>query len=326
MAKAIIELLRRLFYVVPAEPANVQIGITNRCNFNCKMCQRFDLKVGLKDMAFNDFIRVMEHLGTAKSVILTGWGEPLLHPDLLEMIRLCKKKGRDARFTSNGNLLTADLGQKLIDAGLDAITFSLDAIESADDGFGHPIKEQLNNITQFTRMVKEQKAKTEIYLQSTYHKNKEQDLREVVEFGRKIGVNRLRFSRLDVRFQKFKRPTFADEKKLIKRIEKMIKGAGIGIDFLPHVASDGLSKIVFRLTGRYWHRFGKYCLRTYDDIYINEDGLATPCCALPNLIMGDAKENPLKSIWNNASFKNFRRNQNIICGECDVLKIKTFNK
>jgi len=290
------------------------------------MCQRFDLKVRLGDMSLEDFKKVIKHIGSAKNIILTGWGEPLLHPDLIEMIKLCKDRGCDVRFTSNGNLLTKELGQKLLDVGLDAITFSVDAIKSTEDKFGHPIQEQLNNIRNFSQMVKEQKVKIEIYLQSTYHKNKEQDLYDVADFGKGIGANRLRFSRLDVRFQKFERPTFKEEQKLIKEIELKIKGSGIGIDFLPHVASDGISKIIFKIGAPFLHRFGKYCLRTYNDIYINEDGKATPCCALPNLIMGDAKEDTLENIWNGINFKRFRKKQNIACGKCDVLKIRTFNR
>ncbi len=326
MIKMLTEFIRRLLYIVPGSPANVQIAITNKCNFNCKMCQRFDLKVRLGDMTVADFKKVIKHLGTAKNIVLTGWGEPLLHPNLIEMIQLCKEKDCDVRFTSNGNLLTAEMGQKLIDAGLNAITFSVDAVKSSDDEFGHPIQEQLNNIRNFVRLVKNQKASVEIYFQSTYHKNKEQDLYDVTELGKEIGVNRLRFSRLDVRFQKFERPSFKDEKQLIKNIESRVKGTGIGIDFLPHVASDGITKLAFKLTAPFLHRFGKYCLRTYNDIYINEDGKATPCCALPNLVMGDAKEDTLDNIWNGVNFRRFRKKQNIACGECDVLKIRTFNK
>lgn len=322
----IIEFLRRLFYIVPSEPTNVQISITNKCNFDCKMCQRFDLGVKLDHMALEDFKKILNNIGNAKYVVLTGWGEPLLHPDLYEMIRLCKDNGLNVRFTSNGNLLTSEVGEKLINAGLDAITFSVDAINVADNQVGHPIMEQLDNIKSFVKQIKDKNAKVEVYLQSTYHKDKEQDLFDVVDFGKEIGVNRVRFSRLDIRFHEFPRPSFKDEKKLIKQIEEKIKDSSIGIDFLPHVASDGLSKFVFKLTNPFLHRFGKYCLRTYNDIYINVEGKATPCCGLPKHALGDAKEKTIKEIWNEPAFKNFRKNQLKVCGKCDVLKVKPFNK
>jgi MoaA/NifB/PqqE/SkfB family radical SAM enzyme len=317
------EFLTRLFYIIPDEPANVQISITNKCNFDCKMCQRHDLKVKLDHMSLEDFKKILKNIGSAKYVTLTGWGEPLLHPDLLEMIKLCKDQGLDVRFTSNGDLLTDEKIDKLINVGLDAITFSVDAINVNDDQFGHPIKEQLNKIKIFTQKAKE---KTEVYLQSTYHKGKEQDLFDVVEFGKEAKVSRVRFSRLDTRFHEFDRPSYKDEKNLIKAIEKMLKGTSIGIDFLPHVASDGLAKFVFKLTHPFLHRGGKYCLRTYNDIYVNVEGKATPCCALPKLEMGDARNESLERIWNNINFKRFRQKQDIACGKCDVLKIKPHNK
>jgi len=324
MFKLIIEFLRRLLYIVPQEPANVQIAITNKCNFNCPMCQRFDLKVRLGDMDFDIFKKVIANVGNNKNIVLTGWGEPLLHPQLFEIIKICKENGHNVRFTSNGNLLTKEVASKIIDSKLDAITFSVDSIKST--GEGHPILEQLNNIRQFCKIVHDRKVKIEVYLQATYHQNKEQDLYDVVEFAKEIKATRVRFSRLDIRFQRFERPNFKEEKELIKNVEKQLCGTSIGIDFLPHVASDGLSKIIFKITSPFLHRFGKYCLRTYNDLYINEDGNATPCCALPNVVLGDAKEQGLKEIWNNENFKRFRRKQNIVCGECDVLKIKTFNR
>lgn len=317
------EFLTRLLYIIPAEPANVQISITNKCNFDCKMCQRHDLKVKLDHMPLEDFKKILKNVGSAKYITLTGWGEPLLHPDLLEMIKLCKDQGLDVRFTSNGDLLNDEKIDRLIDSGLNAITFSVDAINVNDDQFGHPIKEQLKKIKIFTQKAK---GKTEVYLQSTYHKGKEQDLFDVVEFGKEVNVNRVRFSRLDTRFHEFDRPSYKDEKNLIKDIEKRLKGTSIGIDFLPHVASDGLAKFVFKLTHPFLHRFGKYCLRTYNDIYVNVEGKATPCCALPKLEMGDAREESLERIWNSVNFKRFRQKQNIACGKCDVLKIKPHNK
>jgi MoaA/NifB/PqqE/SkfB family radical SAM enzyme len=319
------EFLSRLLYLVPSQPENVQISITNKCNFDCKMCQRFDLKVKLVHMELETFKTILKKIGNAKYVILTGWGEPLLHPDLLEMIKLCKDQGLNVRFTSNGELLTEELMKNFIELKLDAITFSVDAIEVADEQIGHPIHEQLNKIKQFAALIKQNQAKTEIFLQSTYHKGKEQDLFDVVEFGKETGVDRVRFSRLDTRFHDFDRPSYQDEKKLIKQIEKQLAGSKLGLDFLPHVASDGLAKLVFKITHPFLHRFGKYCLRTYNDVYINVEGEVTPCCALPKLKLGNIHDDNLDVIWNSINFKRFRKNQQKVCGKCDVLKIKTFN-
>lgn len=320
------EFVGRILYIVPNHPKTVQISITNVCNFNCKMCQRYDLKVDLKPMSLELFKDITNKLGAIENVILTGWGEPLTHPDVIEMVKLCKQKGWNVRFTSNGNLLNDKMMDNLIEAGLDAITFSLDAINVDDAALGHPVKEQLENIKTLQKKIKDKKSKLKIYLQSMYHKGKKQDLFDVVNFAKEIKVDRVRLSRLDVRFHDFDRPTFKEEKEIIKEIESLLVGTKIGLDFLPHQALDGVAKLIMKIFYPVLHRFGKYCLRTYNDVYINVNGEVTPCCALPKLNLGDLKKDNLNTIWNNVNFKRFRIKQAIACGKCDVLKVKPFNK
>lgn len=318
------ELVRRILYLIPALPKTAQIGITNRCNFNCQMCQRNDLEVQFVDMDFDSFKFIIDHLTGVTDIILTGWGEPLLHPRLFDMIAYCRQKRIKVRFTTNGALLNKGLAVRLADSGVDAVTFSLDQIKSGDTNLGHIITYQLNNIIEFKKIIDEQKRPIKIYLQATYHKNHEQDIFDVADFAIKHGLSRLRVSRLDVRFRPLSRPTLAEEKQVVNLLDKHLSGAGVGLDFLPHTAFDGWAKRIYRIIYPFLHRNGRYCLRTYNDIYIDVDGLVTPCCALPRLGMGNLKENTLEEIWQGGAFKNFRRNQKIICGKCDILKVKPF--
>lgn len=320
------DLLGRLFYLIPRKPKNVQISVTNVCNFDCAMCQRFDLKVNLKHLPFDLYKQILVKIDGAENIILTGWGEPLTHPDIIEMIKLAKEKGMNVRFTTNGSLLNADMATKLLAAGIDSVTFSIDAIKKHDNFLGHPDHNQLQNIIEFKKLIDSEKSNTKIYLQSVYQKNGENDLLDIVDYAIENKLDRIRLSRLDTRFHDFDRPTWDEEKALIRRIESKLKNTSVGLDFLPHTAFDGLAKIAYQLVAPYLHRFGKYCLRTYDDVYINEDGLVTPCCALPNLLMGDITKTDLADIWQSENFQSFRQNQKAICGKCDVLAIKTYNK
>jgi len=319
------EFIRRLLFIPPSCPETVQLAISNRCNFNCPMCQRFDLKVQLIDFDFEVFKKILPNLKGAKNLILTGWGEPLIHPNLIEMIKLGTQAGLKVRFTTNGNLLDEKLREKIIDSGLDAITFSVDQIENKSGSSGHPIAEQLNNIIALRQLIESKKSPLKIYLQTVITKDNHDDIMDVADFAIKNKITRLRLSRLDIRFHEFARPTFKEEKKLVKELLTKLKDTGVGLDFLPHIALDGLAQKVFSFISPLLHRGGRYCLRSYSDIYINENGKTTPCCGLPNLTYGDIKKNTLTEIWQNPAFKNFRKNQKTICGKCDVLKIKTFN-
>ena len=65
----------------------------------------------------------------------TGGGEPLLHPELPEMIKDAKEKGAKVWLNTNGSMFGPDsLGierlEKIIDSGVDVIEFSMDAADA----------------------------------------------------------------------------------------------------------------------------------------------------------------------------------------------------
>ena len=69
----------------------------------------------------------LAELGT--SVITIGGGEPLLHPDLDQIIRRIRARGSIATLITNGYLLTADRIQRLNRAGLDHLQISIDNVQ-----------------------------------------------------------------------------------------------------------------------------------------------------------------------------------------------------
>ena len=119
---------RRFLYLVPDAPVQVQIEVTNRCNFDCVMCQRKDLGVVFRDMPFDVYRRVVDGLPRDSRVVcLTGWGEPLMHPDLPEMIAHARSRDRVTTVTTNGVLLKGELAERILSSGLSAVTFSIAA-------------------------------------------------------------------------------------------------------------------------------------------------------------------------------------------------------
>ncbi len=59
-------------------------------------------------------------------------GEPLLHPDLDDIIRRMRQRGVIAGMITNGYLLTADRIKRLNDAGLDHMQISIDNVMPDD--------------------------------------------------------------------------------------------------------------------------------------------------------------------------------------------------
>jgi len=103
-----------------------QIELTTRCPLRCRMCIREGLeKWNYHDMDISDFRRISPLFKDVYTVILQGWGEPLLYKDLFEAIRIVKGEGAKVGFVTSGFGLDTGYIIELIDAGIDFIGFSL---------------------------------------------------------------------------------------------------------------------------------------------------------------------------------------------------------
>ncbi len=106
-------------------PILAHIIPTRRCNLACTYCNEYDdfsKPVPLEEM----FRRVdkLHQLGCA--IITQSGGEPLLHPELDQIIARVRRGGSLAGMITNGYLLTADRIRQLNRAGLDHLQISID--------------------------------------------------------------------------------------------------------------------------------------------------------------------------------------------------------
>ena len=112
-------------------PIMAHIIPIRRCNLSCTYCNEYDdfsKPVPLDTM--NERIDKLAALGT--SIVTLSGGEPLLHPDLDDVIRRMRRKGVIAGMITNGYLLTADRIKRLNDAGLDHMQISIDNVMPDD--------------------------------------------------------------------------------------------------------------------------------------------------------------------------------------------------
>jgi len=112
--------LTKFPYIIDLEP-------TNNCNLDCIMCPRQIMTREKGKMDFELFKRIADEVSEkgGKGIRLIGIGEPLLNPNIFEMIKYTKSKGLLAHMTTNGILLNKDKMEKIFDSGLDSIIFSL---------------------------------------------------------------------------------------------------------------------------------------------------------------------------------------------------------
>src|ERR1700751_2299479 len=85
-------------------PVMAQIVPMRRCNLSCTYCNEYD--DSSKPVPLEEMNRRIDHLGRlGTSIITISGGEPLLHPELDEVIRRIRKNGALAGMITNGYLL-----------------------------------------------------------------------------------------------------------------------------------------------------------------------------------------------------------------------------
>lgn len=107
-----------------------QIEPTLLCTLGCIMCPWRELRQQGGEMSWETFKRIAAFLPLAESVDLTGGGEPLSHPRILDMVQAAKAAGCQVGFSTNGKRLTPQVSRSLVGMKLDWISFSVDAATS----------------------------------------------------------------------------------------------------------------------------------------------------------------------------------------------------
>lgn len=113
-------------------PILVSFAVTRECNLKCKHCysQATD-SPHPKELSTTEAKRLISQIAEAgtRLLILDG-GEPLMRPDIFDLVRYARSVGLTPVMGSNGTLITLEVAKKLADAGLEAVAISLDGADA----------------------------------------------------------------------------------------------------------------------------------------------------------------------------------------------------
>jgi MoaA/NifB/PqqE/SkfB family radical SAM enzyme len=105
----------------------LQVEVTSRCIMHCSFCPNKSLgpRWQHSDLPWEVYRDALgPHLSRFELIYLQGWGEPLLHRDLWQMVRLAREAGCRVGFTSCGGLLTDDNIDRMLAEGVDLLSIS----------------------------------------------------------------------------------------------------------------------------------------------------------------------------------------------------------
>ena len=115
-------------------PRMLDVELTNKCNMTCAMCPTGQNAVkrpkGYMDMKL--FKRILKQAVLHKTPIrFIRWGEPLLHPRVVDMVKATTDAGLMCHINTNGLLLDMAMMLELLSAKLTSIKFSFQGVDAA---------------------------------------------------------------------------------------------------------------------------------------------------------------------------------------------------
>src|SRR5262245_28549473 len=111
-----------------AHPILAQIIPTRRCNLACAYCNEFDQMSS--PVPTELMLERLDRLAKLRTSIITfSGGEPMMHPDLNDLIRRVRRHGILAGLITNGFYLNPERIERLNDAGLEYLQISIDNVQ-----------------------------------------------------------------------------------------------------------------------------------------------------------------------------------------------------
>jgi MoaA/NifB/PqqE/SkfB family radical SAM enzyme len=126
--KSFLEYCQRVWGLEPPRWHYLQVEVTTRCNLpGCIMCPRtaWPSIWQARDLAWDTFEALIPSLKFFSHVHLSGWGEPLLHPRIWDMVRVLQARGLKVGLTTNGLGLNEEVQMQVLEH-LDVVAISLD--------------------------------------------------------------------------------------------------------------------------------------------------------------------------------------------------------
>ena len=126
----------------------VYVEITNICNMNCSFCHGH--KRPPRQMTLAEFSYILDNLnGITQYVYYHLMGEPLIHPELSNFLKLAKDKGFKSIITTNGTMLKTR-GEEILSSGVHKINISVHSFET---GTKNEQLTYLNDIVNFAKIA-----------------------------------------------------------------------------------------------------------------------------------------------------------------------------
>ena len=267
---------------------------TNACNMYCAHCYRDAGCKAAEELSTEEGKKLLDEIARAgfKIMIFSG-GEPLMRPDIFDLVRHARSCGLIPVFGTNGTLITKEIAQKLKDAGAMAMGISLDSLDREKHDKFRSFPGGWDGAVQGMKNCREVGLPFQIH--TTVMDWNQGELEAMTDFAVEIGARAHHFFFL---VPTGRAKTIEEESLRAEQYEAVLtrimkKSEEVAIELKPTCAPQFL-----RIAGQMGikTRFHRGCLAGLSYCIISPKGKVQPCAYL-KMEIGDVRKTPFDEIW-----------------------------
>lgn len=311
---------RDLIKGAPSRPPFIMVGIIYNCNYRCFFCsvhsflkpknefgqghestydRHFLSNKSNLIMPLSMFKSLVDDMARLKVAVvnLSGLGEPLLHPDIIEMISYTSAQGVSCQLTTNGSLLNKRIIDQLLEVGLGSMVISINSLDPDTYRETHGLK----NDHAFERLMKaiaylgdRKKDYPNFGLAASFAISKlnKGEIPAYLRFAEENNFNTADFK--PAMCPEYSADYALDQEE-VDQVAAMMPADGPGVH------------PIFK---EIWTRYHSQtvdspCYAGFSTCFINSNGDVFPCCGC-RLLVGNLRKQSFFDIWTGGPYKKFR--------------------
>jgi radical SAM protein with 4Fe4S-binding SPASM domain len=319
---------------VSSKPFYMQIEATTHCNLACKMCVRNETIKNPMHLKFDKFKELFDQV-VPKKLTLSGVGEPMLNPELYDMVDYARKHGTQVMIPTNATILKRrKLSEKLVDAGLNVLKISVDAA-SKETYLKVRLEDYFDDIIEGIQVLEDVKRERKtrfpelrfdfVILEDNFH-----EIPDLVMLSKRLGIKIIFFRALQVEgIQGDREELLGRDVNFPQLFNAVKKGLALAQEHgiktnLKEIAQDFMTYESLYI--EHDSKMNKdVCLLPWLQCFVSVKGELAPCCATysnESWSAGNVYEEGFEAVWNSQKMQGLRhkfkmkQNDLAICTDC----------
>lgn len=288
-------------------PRRIVFELTNDCNLNCIMCGRSVVDFQTNYLSFEDFSWFEPLFDTIEEVTLMGWGEPTMHPNFADMLRILDKYNVRKYFCTNGMNLD-NIKDMLFDYNVDLMAISVSGSTAETNNRiskGSDFNQKVASLRAIVSLRNEKQRKWP-YISFVFcaMKSNLNELPRLVDLAANIGVNKVKVVYLTAFSKKMLDESLWGLEEEVQTVfnETYTRAKQNKIDLeLPYISGEDPA----------FERYHSNCFVGWRDFFLGSDGFIRPCMSTTEKFIRLNKSKSFFEIWNSEEFMKHRKCVNI---------------